>query len=252
MSHFIISGAQGGATQGAVAPNRREINDLIKDTDQFSLYVQALSKPLCKFSNNPTGSLTPKQMRCSVPLKAIHFLNLVLAEYTVSLTFSGRVPVAPAPFKDPSGVDIAPTETCFSRLGTGRMWLCTRFVPDYKVLLLPPQYLIELYSKCCSNTPLISLNNTRINSGGQVQHRTSERLTGIGQRIPSRLPRSSLCRPSTSPRLTVTRPLCRTPCTSTPSTPSTTLSQLPTSIGRQRSDIRTTPTAQTQPLMPRP
>ena len=46
MSHFVITGAQGGATQGAVAPNRREINDLIKDTDQFSLYIQALSKPL--------------------------------------------------------------------------------------------------------------------------------------------------------------------------------------------------------------
>jgi tyrosinase len=46
MSHFLISGGQGGATQGAVAPNRREINDLVKDTDQFSLYIQALSKSL--------------------------------------------------------------------------------------------------------------------------------------------------------------------------------------------------------------
>jgi tyrosinase len=43
MSHVVISGAQGGATQGAVAPNRREINDLIKDSDQFSLYIQALN-----------------------------------------------------------------------------------------------------------------------------------------------------------------------------------------------------------------
>ena len=51
MSHYLISGAQGGATQGAVAPNRLEINDLIKNTDQFSLYIQALSKPL-------SGSLT--------------------------------------------------------------------------------------------------------------------------------------------------------------------------------------------------
>ena len=46
MSHVLITGAQGGATQGAVAPNRREINDLIKDSDQFSLYIQALSKSL--------------------------------------------------------------------------------------------------------------------------------------------------------------------------------------------------------------
>jgi hypothetical protein len=71
-------------------------------------------------------------------LKAIHFLILALAEYTVYLTCNGRVPVAPAPFKDPNGVDIALTEMCFSRLGTGPMWLCTRFVPDYEVLLTPP------------------------------------------------------------------------------------------------------------------
>jgi tyrosinase len=44
MSHFLITGGKGGATQGAVAPNRREIKDLIDDTDQFSLYIQALSK----------------------------------------------------------------------------------------------------------------------------------------------------------------------------------------------------------------
>jgi tyrosinase len=46
MSHYLVTGAKGGATQGAVAPNRREINDLIADKDQFSLYIQALSKPL--------------------------------------------------------------------------------------------------------------------------------------------------------------------------------------------------------------
>jgi len=112
--------------------------------------------------------------------------------------------------------------------------------------------LIELYSKYCSSKPLTLLASTRINNGGWVQHRTSERLTGIGLPIPSRLLRSSRCRALTSPRLTVTRPLCRTPCTNTPSTPSTHLSQLPTSIGRQRSDIRTTLTAQTHPLTPRP
>ena len=48
MSHIVITGAQGGETQGAVAPNRLEINDLINDLDNhdmFSLYIQALSKP---------------------------------------------------------------------------------------------------------------------------------------------------------------------------------------------------------------
>ena len=46
MSHVVITGAQGGSTRGAVAPNRREINELIKDQEQFSLYIQALSKPI--------------------------------------------------------------------------------------------------------------------------------------------------------------------------------------------------------------
>ena len=45
MSHTIITGAKGGATQGAIAPNRLEIHDLIKDQKLFSLYIQALSKP---------------------------------------------------------------------------------------------------------------------------------------------------------------------------------------------------------------
>ncbi|KAH9980146.1 photo-regulated tyrosinase [Lactifluus volemus] len=43
MSHFIVTGGQGGQTQGADAPNRREINDLVKDNHQFSLYIQALN-----------------------------------------------------------------------------------------------------------------------------------------------------------------------------------------------------------------
>ncbi|KAI0064090.1 tyrosinase [Artomyces pyxidatus] len=43
MSHFIITGPTGGNTQGADAPNRLEINDLIKIQDQFSLYIQALA-----------------------------------------------------------------------------------------------------------------------------------------------------------------------------------------------------------------
>ena len=53
---------------------------------------------------------------------------------------SGMVPVAPNPFKDPDGVDIALTALCFSRPGTGPTWLVTRFVPNYEVLLTPSQY----------------------------------------------------------------------------------------------------------------
>jgi tyrosinase len=44
MTHTIITGAQGGSTAGANAPNRIEINDFVKVEKQFSLYIQALSK----------------------------------------------------------------------------------------------------------------------------------------------------------------------------------------------------------------
>ena len=44
MSHYLITGAQGGSTQGAPAPNRIEINAFVKIKNQFSLYIQALSK----------------------------------------------------------------------------------------------------------------------------------------------------------------------------------------------------------------
>ncbi|KAI0770097.1 photo-regulated tyrosinase [Fomes fomentarius] len=43
MSHFIITGAQGGKTEGAAAPNRLEINDFVKHKKFFSLYIQALA-----------------------------------------------------------------------------------------------------------------------------------------------------------------------------------------------------------------
>jgi tyrosinase len=43
MSHVIISG---GSTPGGGTPNRLEINTLIQDQVQFSLYIQALSKLL--------------------------------------------------------------------------------------------------------------------------------------------------------------------------------------------------------------
>ncbi|KAJ6619317.1 photo-regulated tyrosinase [Mycena sp. CBHHK59/15] len=42
MSKYIVTGAKGGSTQAAAAPNRIEINDFVKIEDQFSLYIQAL------------------------------------------------------------------------------------------------------------------------------------------------------------------------------------------------------------------
>ncbi|GAW02360.1 tyrosinase [Lentinula edodes] len=42
MSHYLVTGATGGSTSGATAPNRLEINDFVKQEDQFSLYIQAL------------------------------------------------------------------------------------------------------------------------------------------------------------------------------------------------------------------
>ncbi|KAG7085489.1 hypothetical protein E1B28_003052 [Marasmius oreades] len=42
MSRFVVTGAKGGHTQGAQAPNRLEINDFVKNELHFSLYVQAL------------------------------------------------------------------------------------------------------------------------------------------------------------------------------------------------------------------
>ena len=95
MSHIVVTGAQGGLTQG-LPPNRLEIHDLIKNhQDQFSLYIQALSKPLSGCTHHPTGSLTPKQLSCKKHLSPTRILSLVLAEYTVFLLIGGRVPVAP-------------------------------------------------------------------------------------------------------------------------------------------------------------
>ncbi|KAF5391307.1 hypothetical protein D9757_001938 [Collybiopsis confluens] len=42
MSHYLVTGATGGSTAGAAATNRLEINDFVKQQDQFSLYIQAL------------------------------------------------------------------------------------------------------------------------------------------------------------------------------------------------------------------
>ncbi|KAH9989736.1 tyrosinase [Russula compacta] len=53
MAHVVITGAQGGETPGAVAPNRLEINDLIANHDQFSLYIQALNVMHSTPQNDP-------------------------------------------------------------------------------------------------------------------------------------------------------------------------------------------------------
>ena len=103
--------------------------------------------------------------------------------------------------------------------------------------------LIELNSKCCTNTPLKLPKGTRIKPGGHLQPRTFERLTGIGLLVSSHLPRLSpwSILTSSSPRV---RSLCRTPCFGTNSNPSTRPSNLsqqgmvfPSRIFRQRSDI---------------
>ncbi|VDC02339.1 unnamed protein product [Peniophora sp. CBMAI 1063] len=44
MSYIIVTGPRGGNTAGADAPNRLDINDLVKIEDQFSLYVQAIAR----------------------------------------------------------------------------------------------------------------------------------------------------------------------------------------------------------------
>jgi len=133
MSHTIITGAKGGATQGAVAPNRLEINDLIEDKEQFSLYIQALSKPPSRPYRSIISPLTSIQMKCMTHLRANRCPILVLAEYTDCLSCRGRVSVA-APSKDQDGADTALTGMCFSRLGTGPMWPFTRLVSFYEIL----------------------------------------------------------------------------------------------------------------------
>ena len=44
MTHNVVTGAQGGHISGAPAPNRIEIHAFVKIKNQFSLYIQALSK----------------------------------------------------------------------------------------------------------------------------------------------------------------------------------------------------------------
>jgi hypothetical protein len=134
MSHTIVVGATGGATQGAVAPNRREIHDLIKDREQFSLYVQALSKPPSRPYRSIISPLTSTQESCFRHLRAIRCLTLVLAEYTGCLSSRGREPVATAPSKDQDGADTALTEMCFSRPGTGPMWPFMRLASFHRIL----------------------------------------------------------------------------------------------------------------------
>lgn len=51
MSRFVVTGAQGGELQDAPsAPNRLEINDLMKNELQFSLYIQAIGAYQCPSS----------------------------------------------------------------------------------------------------------------------------------------------------------------------------------------------------------
>jgi hypothetical protein len=134
MSHTVITGAKGGSTQGASAANRREIHDLIKDKEQFSLYIQALSKPPSRPYQSIMSRLTSPQESCFRQLRAIHCLTLVLPEYTECLSCHGRVRVETTLSKDQDGVGTALTEMCFFRLGTGPMWPFMRLVSFHKIL----------------------------------------------------------------------------------------------------------------------
>ncbi|KAI0248614.1 tyrosinase [Lactifluus subvellereus] len=55
MSHYLVTGAQGGSTVGANAPNRIEIYDFVKIKNQFSLYIQALTE---MFNESQTTSIS--------------------------------------------------------------------------------------------------------------------------------------------------------------------------------------------------
>jgi len=134
MSHTIVTGAKGGSTQGAAAPNRLEINVLIKNKEQFSLYIQALSKPPPRLYRPIMSPLTSTQESCIRHPRAIRCLILVLAEYTECLTCRGKVPVATAPSRDHDGAGTALTEMCSSRLGTGPMWPFMRLGSFHKIL----------------------------------------------------------------------------------------------------------------------
>jgi hypothetical protein len=133
MSHFIVAGAQGGKTQGAAAPNRLEIRDLIKNREQFSLYIQALSKPPSRVLVT-TSPLIPKQEPCIRRLSPIHFLILLLVEFMASLTRHGSMLGAISPSKEGAGVDTALTQPSFSRLGTGPTLPCTRLASFHEFL----------------------------------------------------------------------------------------------------------------------
>ena len=66
MSHVVITGAKGGLQQGAAAPNRMEINDFVKETQPFSLYIQALSEPHFMLLTSP-DKINLFENSCHVP-----------------------------------------------------------------------------------------------------------------------------------------------------------------------------------------
>ncbi|KAA1471771.1 photo-regulated tyrosinase [Dentipellis sp. KUC8613] len=54
-SRVVITGAVGGNTAGALAPNRIEINNFVKIEDQFSLYIRALQAMYNVDESHPTS-----------------------------------------------------------------------------------------------------------------------------------------------------------------------------------------------------
>ena len=111
MSQFVITGAKGGTTQGAPAANRREareINDLIQDQQQFSLYIQALTKPLSLYPQYRTSAYWDRATNIIPPLKVISLesVNIVAPDGNTTAvpntllqyTFNPIDPSFPAPY----------------------------------------------------------------------------------------------------------------------------------------------------------
>lgn len=111
-THFVVQGVLGSNT----TPSRREINDLIKDEAQFSLYIQALGT----FSVNYRllNTLTPvHQPRCKPKTNKANFPTFKSRASTVSLSSNGPVPALPHRVSTVVGAATARTATYCSRHG---------------------------------------------------------------------------------------------------------------------------------------
>ncbi|KAI9508871.1 photo-regulated tyrosinase [Russula earlei] len=68
MAHVVITGANGGWTQGADAPNRLEINDFVRNIEYFSLFIQALTVISGKSQDDPLSYFSIAGIHGSPPV----------------------------------------------------------------------------------------------------------------------------------------------------------------------------------------